>query len=112
MINIYSPKDEVELLFIKSLLDGEQIPYYVHNEHYGALNIGPQIELLNTRTIQVSEEFADRARELIKDFLNVEASERPRKVTALDKFRMIFEGFMFAWFVPGRRRKKEEFKND
>ncbi|NOX98018.1 MAG: DUF2007 domain-containing protein [Nitrospirae bacterium] len=34
MINLYSPKNEVELAIIKSILEGANIPYFVHNDHF------------------------------------------------------------------------------
>ena len=41
MKKIYSPQNEVELAVIKSLLNGENIPYYVHNERFGSMEVGP-----------------------------------------------------------------------
>ena len=61
MINLYSPKNELELLFIKSLFEGEKIPYYVQNDHFGSLEIGPRIPLFNAKMIMVHEEDMENA---------------------------------------------------
>jgi len=35
MQKIYKPRNEVELSFIKSILDSESIPYFVHKKEKG-----------------------------------------------------------------------------
>lgn len=70
MIKLYKPENEVELSIIKSILESENITYFVHNDHFGSLMIGPQIDLYNARMIMVNEEYYERAKELIADFLN------------------------------------------
>lgn len=45
MKKLYSPNNDSELALIKSILDGEGIPYFVHNDHFGTLKVGPKIEL-------------------------------------------------------------------
>ena len=55
MHKLYSPDNDAELALIKSLLDAEGIHYFVHNDHFGTLRVGPRIELLNTKTIMVAK---------------------------------------------------------
>ena len=55
MKKLYSPNNDSELALIKSILDGEGIQYFVHNDHFGTLKVGPRIELLNAKTIMVAE---------------------------------------------------------
>jgi hypothetical protein len=45
MKKVYSPQNEVDLSLIRSFLDGAGIRYFVHNDHFGSLRIGPVIEL-------------------------------------------------------------------
>lgn len=114
MINLHSPKDEVELALIRSILDGEGIRYFVHNENYGAMLIGPRIDLLNARTIRVEEEDRDRAKELVDDFLQktrVEEKSEKSRHSYKDMLRLLFEILVFGWCVPGkrwRRRRSED----
>ena len=48
MIKIYSPADELELAMIRGVLDSEGIDYYIHNDNFGSMRVGPQIDLLNS----------------------------------------------------------------
>jgi hypothetical protein len=109
MIELYSPRNEPELAIIKSILDGEGIDYFVRNEHFGSMQVGPRIELYNAKAILVSEEHYDRARELVSDFLNVteeEGGSAPR-YSLFDKARMVFEMLLFGWIMPGRRNRQK-----
>lgn len=110
MIKLYKPEDEEELLLIKSILESEEIPYFVHNERFGSLWVGPQIDLYNARTIMVPEEHYNRSKELIEDFLN--RIKENKEVTSpqyslFEKVRMVVEALIFAWFIPGKKEKKE-----
>jgi len=40
MKNLFSPQSEADLFLIHSVLGGEEIPYFVHNDHFGFLRIG------------------------------------------------------------------------
>ncbi len=109
MINLYSPKHEVELSFIKSLLKGERIPYFVQNDHFGSLEIGPRVPLYNAKMIMVHEEDLETASKLIAEFLKDER-ETPlssSEYTLFDKIRLILELLLFGWIMPGRRRAKK-----
>ena len=109
MKKLYSPQNEVELSFIKSILDGENIPYFVHNDHYGSLKIGPRIDLLNVKTIMIGEGYFDRAKDLIEDFLRNTQPDSQTTVSEysiFDKIRMVIEVFFFGWIMPGKKSRK------
>lgn len=108
MIKIYSPTDELELAMIRGVFDTEGIDYFIHNDHFGSMRVGPQIDLLNKKIIMVSPEDAERAKTIISDLLNRELPEEiiEEKYTAAQKLRMILEAIFFGWFIPGRRRRK------
>ena len=108
MIKLYSPRDLAELTLIESILEGENIPYFIHNDHFGSLEVGPQIDIYNKKTIMVNEEYLERARELLQDFLastKEDTTTRP-SYPIFDKIRMAFEALFFGWFIPGRHWKK------
>jgi len=106
----------MDLAFIKSLLEAEAIQYYVHNDHFGSLKIGPKIDLFNSKTIFVQEEDSERAKELIAGYLAEqscgEVDNKNRSASAYsftDRLRVIFETLVFWWFIPpGRRWKKKQ----
>jgi hypothetical protein len=117
MIKLYSPRNEPELAIIKSILDGEGVDYFVRNDHFGSMEVGPRIRLFNAKDILVAEEHYDRARELISDFLNVTEEERGSEpeYSLCDKVRMVFEILLFGWIMPGRRNRRkadEESESD
>lgn len=114
MIKLFCPKDEIQLIILKSLFEAEGIPIFVHNDNYGSLKPGIQIELLNTKTILVSESYLERAQEVIKHYLgNIEASdgatdENDIGYSIWDKARMVFEGILCGWVMPGKRWPKNK----
>ena len=108
MKKLYKPKNEIELSLIKSIFDSEDINYFVHNDHFGSLQIGPQIDLFNARMFMVHEEDYDRASELISDFLiNIrdDSDIASLQYSIFDKIRMLFETIIFTWFIPGKKKK-------
>ena len=116
LVSIYSPQNEVELALIRSLLEGAGIVYFVHNDHFGSLQVGPQIYLYNRKTIMVREQFEVQARELIKDFLEAAESETALSgsfsYSWLDKLRCFLETFIGGWVVPHKGFKKDFPKKD
>lgn len=115
MKKLYSPRNEVDLSLICSILDGENIPYFVHNNHFGSLRIGPVIELYNAKTIMVDEEDYERAAELIADYLkNTQHDLKNFKseYSLFDRIRVIIEAFLFGWIVPGKRKRRQQTKEE
>ncbi|MEN8189472.1 MAG: DUF2007 domain-containing protein [Thermodesulfobacteriota bacterium] len=111
---MYSPETELDLAFLKSLLESENIQYFVHNDHFGSLKVGPRIDLLNGKTIFVDEPDAEKAEEIIGDYLSDRQRQtitpgRSSAYSVASKLRVIIETLLFWWFIPqGRRWKKEE----
>jgi hypothetical protein len=110
MIKLYSPENEVQLAILKSLFEAEGIPIFVHNDNFGSLRTGMQIELFNQKTIMVSEQDYENARTVILNFLgNIAEGEQGQEETTtasyslFDKVRMVCEGLFFGWVMPGRR---------
>lgn len=107
MKNLYKPENEVKLSLIKSILENENIPYFVKNDHFGSLYIGLQIDLFNARMIMVDEEDYDRSKELIADFLDKikeEPDAQKIQYSLFDKIRMVSEAFIFGWIIPGKKK--------
>ena len=120
MIKLYSPDNEVELALIKSLLEGAQIPFFVHNDHFGSMYIGPHITLFNRKMIMVAPDFELPAKEVIADFLKKQETPieqktmHEQKTSIWDKIRMVLELLLFSWVVPGKRwsSKKKPSSNE
>lgn len=111
MIKIYSPNDELELAMIRGLLDNAGIHFFVHNDHFGSMKVGPQIELLNKKAIMVAPEDADRAKQIIAEFLeneNPEEDEITPHYSVGQKVRMFLEFLIFGWFIPGKKKRERK----
>lgn len=107
-IALYSPHDELELSMIRGLLDADEIRYFVLNDYFGSMRVGPQIDLVNKKTIMVAPEDHDRTKEIISNFLESSIDDEGVEMhyTAGQKLRMIIEALLFTWFIPGRKRRK------
>jgi len=62
--------DLSEIAIIKSLLDGNQIPYYIKGENFASLN--GLADGLTTMDIMVREDYSEDVKELLKDFIKPE----------------------------------------
>ena len=109
MVTLYSPNSEIELAMIKSLLDAERVNYFVKNENFGSMEVGPQIALFNRRIIMVQDNQLENASTLINDYLKETAGkeDEPGQAYSLfDKIRMAIEILLFGWLIPGKKRRK------
>jgi hypothetical protein len=64
MVKLIEPKDEGELILIKSLLDANDISYFVRNEHFGSLYPGLALPF-NSRVVMVYQSDLGRAETLL-----------------------------------------------
>lgn len=109
MIELYSPRNEVELAFLKGILDGEGISYFVRNDNFGSMKVGPVIDLFNAKCILVEESDFDRAKELLGDFLDRTSVDTQGSTYSLfDKIRLVLETLLFGWIMPGRSGRKNK----
>jgi hypothetical protein len=113
MKKLYKPEDEMELSLIKSIFESEGIQYFVHNDHFGSLQIGPQIDLFNARMIMVPENQYAKAEELLFAYIRNTREDEPEsfksQYSLAEKIRIVIEAILFGWFVP--RKKKSHNKN-
>ncbi len=65
IVKLIEPQDEGELALIKSLLDGNNIRYFVQNEHFGSLYPGLSLPF-NRRVVMVNEADLGRAETLLE----------------------------------------------
>ena len=101
MISVYKPQTLIQLTMAESLLMANDIPYYVHNQGYGGLYPGMQLDLLNVRTVMVPPSAVEAAREILAHYLSDEPGLRPNPERSLWHIvRMLAEAVCGAWFVP------------
>ena len=75
-VKLMEPRDEGELAFVRSLLDGNSIPYFVHNEHFGSLYPGLPLPF-NRRVVMVKPEDLARAAVLVRGLALRVVSDQP-----------------------------------
>jgi hypothetical protein len=110
---VFIPANEVDLAFVRGLLDEAGIRYFVHNDHFGSLRVGPVIPLVNEKTVMVAAEDEERARALIDGFLaegTAAAETANSDYSWRDFLRMALEFLVCGWIMPGKRwpRKRED----
>jgi len=111
MRKLFTPENEVDLAFVRGLLDEEGIRYFVHNDHFGSLRIGPVIPLFNEKTVMVAPADEERARAVIDGYLAataVTANEGASSYSWKDFLRMGLELLVFGWVMPGRRWPRKD----
>ena len=109
-VHLYSPQNESELALLKSILDSEGITYFVRNDNFGSLEVGPRIGLFNSKMIEVQDDQYERANELLTDYFEKtkkEPEESAKEYSWVDKIRMVIEVLVFGWLMPGRRKAKK-----
>ena len=67
-IKIFTTPKMGEIAIIKSILDGEKIPYNIKGENFSTL-YGPA-DGLTSVDVMVREDYAEDVKELLKDFIN------------------------------------------
>jgi hypothetical protein len=104
MVTVCHPYDDMELAFLVSILNREEIPYFIVGKYFGSIVPGAQIPAYNERTIQVPEEFAERAIAAIEEFRNIDV-RREQSFTLTSKLRMLAEAILFGWIFPHGSKK-------
>lgn len=111
MIDVYSPRNEAELILLRSILDDAGVHYFVKNDLFGSLTVGPQIELYNRKTVCVADSDAEETRQIIREFLaridGPASAPLAADYSLGDKLRMIAEVLLFGWMIPGRRHQRK-----
>lgn len=106
LVRVLSPQSEPELAVVKSLLEAHDIPVFVHGRHLGSLLPGLQIGNYNTQSIMVPEERVADALELLADYRSDDSSVSSLPLRWRDRMRILLEGALFGWLVPGRHDDK------
>ena len=112
LVRVFSPQSESEVLVATALLDAHKIPTFVHNRGIASMLPGIQINAYNTQTVMVPEEYAADAVELLAEMRQPAPSAAAGPLPLRDRVRIVLEGILFGWFVPGSRAKGHSSPND
>lgn len=116
MKKLYTPVDESELVFLKSLFEAEGVPFYVLNDNFGSLYSGVYMNYFNAKTIMVPEEFYEESRALILSVRADAVFEDERGADGQGDhgysnfLKALLELISFKWFYP-RSAKKDKDKD-
>lgn len=117
MKKLYTPSDESELVFLKSFLDAEGVPYYVMNENFGSLYSGVYVSNFNAKTIMVPDDVFEEAKEFIRSVNEdavfederggdgVTGEQEHRKPGVLDS---LLDFLSFRWLQSGSGRRDRD----
>lgn len=106
LVRVLSPISEPELAVARSLLEAHDIPVFVHNCHFGSLLPGLEINAYNTQSVMVPEECVSDALELLSEFGAADSTTPSTPRPWRDRVRVVLEGLLSGWLVPGRREDK------
>ena len=114
MKKLYIPSDESELVFIKSVLEADEVPFYVQNDNFGSLYSGAYINYFNAKTVMVPEEYYEDAKEIIQsviedaEFVDIKDEEPPG---VSDLFDNLISILTLGLYSPGGRKSKSSKSN-
>ncbi|HSC36109.1 MAG TPA: DUF2007 domain-containing protein [Thermodesulfobacteriota bacterium] len=112
MKRLYTPSDESELVFLKSMFEASGMPYYVQNEHFGSMYSGSFMSSLNAKTIMVPDDIFDDAKDLILSVNSSAVFEDERGVGgeggggSEGLLEALLKYLPLGWLFPGSGRKK------
>ena len=112
LVRVHFPQSEPEPAVVRSLLEAHDIPVFVHGRHLGSLLPGLQIGNYHTQSVMVPEEHAPAALELLADFRRDDSGSAAEPIPWTDRLRVVLEGFLFGWLVPGRRDGRKAASRD
>ncbi|MGH7848942.1 MAG: DUF2007 domain-containing protein [Thermodesulfobacteriota bacterium] len=109
MKRLYTPSDESELVFLKSMFEASGMPYYVQNEHFGSMYVGSYMSSLNAKTIMVPDDIFDDAKDLILSVKGDAVFEDERRGGGdggESPLETLLKYLPLGWLFPGSGRKK------
>lgn len=105
MVVLCHAMDDMEVLFLRALLQSEEIHFAIVGEHFGSLYPGVQIASYNERRFLVPLEQYERAAALIAEHREVYVPVT-ENLSLGARLRIVIEAFLFGWCFPGGRKRQ------
>ena len=115
MKKFYIPSNESELVFIKSVLEADGVPFYVQNDNFGSLYSGAYMSYFNAKTVMVPEEYYEDAKQIIQsvikdaEFVDSKDKEPP---DISDLFNNLISILTLGLYSPGGGNNKNSKSNE
>jgi hypothetical protein len=94
--NLISAFNQFDLMFVKSLFQSEQIPYYIESEHASRIRPGMQIGSFGSANVYILDEDYNDAVKIVEEYRNNKTKNYKEKIT----IRKPVEVLVGAWPVP------------
>jgi len=115
MKKLYIPSNESELVFVKSVLEADEVPFYVQNDNFGSLYSGAYMSYFNAKTVMVPEEYYEEAKQIIQsvikdaEFVDSKDKEPPG---ISDLFNNLISLLTLGLYSPARGNNKNTKSNE
>ena len=111
MITVCHPVDDLEQAFLVAALEAEEIPFFIAGQYFGGLYPGIQIPWYNERSIRVPPSCYAAALAIVAE-VRANYVGPAEQVAVKSKIRMIFEGVVLGWVMPGGTKKPSTADDD
>jgi len=109
MKKLYIPANESELVFLKSVLEADEVPFYVQNDNFGSLYSGAYMSFFNAKTIMVPEDYYDEAKLIISSVIEdaefVENKEE-EALSMMDIVERLINFFTLGLYTLSNKKSK------
>ncbi|MGB2690966.1 MAG: DUF2007 domain-containing protein [Thermodesulfobacteriota bacterium] len=115
MKKLYIPANESELVFLKSVLEADGVPFYVLNDNFGSLYSGAYMSFFNAKTVMVPEDYYDDAKEIISSVIKDAEFVENREEEALglwDIIERLISFFTLGLYSPSNEKSKKSDSSD
>jgi len=118
MVILCHAMNDMEVMYIRAMLQSADIPFHIIGENFGSLYPGIQIASYNERRFLVPQEYYDEASDLIQDLRTEEPTVHEpvaqKDLTLGSKIRIIIETLLCGWSSLGGKtttsQSNEEFE--
>lgn len=108
MVILCHAVNDMEVMYIRALLQNAEIPFHIVGEHFGSLYPGMQIAFYNERRFLVPKVHYQAAEDLIRNLRDTNTDHQEQidsDLTLGAKIRIILETFLFGWSSIGGKKK-------
>ncbi len=116
MITLCHAINDIEVMYIRAMLQSAEIPFHIVGENFGSLYPGIQIASYNERRFLVPQEHYDEALNLIQglrsDALEPKENSLQEDLTIGSKIRIILETILLGWSSLSGKKTTNKPKND
>jgi hypothetical protein len=104
LVELCSPQSEPDLLLLKSILGDAGIDFFVENDSFGSLTLGPSVTCYNRKKVLVPEDQWEDAATLLRSLEEGPQLPPPPQPRPLDRLVATFQALFSSMISAGPRR--------